>query len=76
MPFRFRKSLRITKSLRLNVSKGGASLSARRKGASVSLGRKGARTTAGVPGSGVSYSKAGCLLPIALAAVTLYVVAG
>jgi hypothetical protein len=56
MGFRFRRSLRIAKGVRINLSKGGASLSLRTRGASLNIGRKGIRETVSLPGSGLSYS--------------------
>jgi hypothetical protein len=57
MGLRFRKSIRIAKGVRINLSKSGASVSVGRRGASINLGKKGVRTTVGIPGSGISYSK-------------------
>jgi hypothetical protein len=57
MPFRFRKSLRLAPGLRVNLSKGGASVSVGGKGFTLNLGKRGARTTVGIPGTGVSYSQ-------------------
>jgi hypothetical protein len=56
MPFRFRKSLKITKGLKLNVSKSGISTSIGGKGASLNIGKRGIRKTVGIPGTGISHS--------------------
>lgn len=56
MGFRVRRSIRLGKGLRVNLSKSGASLSIGRPGATVNFGPKGKRTTVGLPGSGLSYS--------------------
>lgn len=56
MGFRFRRSIRLGKGLRVNLSKSGASLSVGGRGATVNFGRRGTRGTVGIPGSGVSYS--------------------
>jgi hypothetical protein len=57
MGFRFRNSIRITKGLRINLSKSGASLSIGGRGATVNLSKRGAKVTAGLPGSGISWSE-------------------
>ena len=56
MGLRIRKVVRILPGMRLNLSKGGGSLSLGGRGLSVNLGKAGVRTTAGMPGTGVSYS--------------------
>jgi hypothetical protein len=56
MGFRFRRSIRLGKGLRINLSKTGASLSVGRRGATVNFGPKGEKFTVGLPGSGLSYS--------------------
>lgn len=56
MGFRMRKSFRVAKGVRLNVSKSGIGVSAGVRGARVSLHSSGRRTTTvGIPGSGLSY---------------------
>lgn len=55
MGFRFRRSIRLGKGLRINLSKTGASMSIGRPGATVNVGPRGTSATAGVPGSGFSY---------------------
>lgn len=57
MGLRFQKRIRIFKGLTINLSKGGASLSAGVRGAKVNFSKLGTRTTVGLPGSGLSYSK-------------------
>lgn len=57
MGFRFRRSIRLGKGLRINLSKSGASLSVGRRGATVNFGPKGEKLTVGLPGTGLSYSK-------------------
>jgi len=54
--FRFRRSIRILRWLRLNIGKRGVSTSIGVKGAYVTLGHGHARETAGIPGSGLSYT--------------------
>jgi hypothetical protein len=54
--FRFRKSIKIAKGVRINLGKTGASVSLGGKGATLNVGTKGVRATIGIPGSGISYS--------------------
>ena len=56
MPFRFFQRFRIAPGLRLNVSKGGVSVSAGPRGAQFTLGTSGTRATVGLPGSGLHYT--------------------
>ena len=56
MPFRFFQRFRIAPGLRLNVSKGGVSLSAGPRGAQFTIGTSGTRATAGLPGTGLHYT--------------------
>jgi hypothetical protein len=56
MPFRFRKSFKIAKGLKINLSKSGISTTIRGRGASVNLSKRGTRTTVGLPGTGLSVS--------------------
>ena len=56
MGFRFRKSVRITKGLKVNFSKSGASVSLGGRGHSINFSKRGTRVSAGVPGTGISYS--------------------
>jgi hypothetical protein len=57
MGFRFRRSIRLGKGLRINLSKSGTSLSVGHRGATVNFGPKGEKVTVGLPGTGLSYSK-------------------
>ena len=56
MPFRFRKSFKIAKGLKINLSKSGISTTIGGRGASVNISKRGTRTTVGLPGTGLSYS--------------------
>jgi len=56
MPFRFRKSVKLGKGLKLNISKSGISTSIGKAGATVNFGKRGVRTTVGLPGTGLSHS--------------------
>lgn len=56
MPFRFFQRIRIAPGLRLNLSKGGLSLSAGPRGAQFTVGTSGTRATAGLPGTGLHYT--------------------
>lgn len=55
MGFRFRKSVKICKGVKVNFSKSGASLSLGGRGHSVNIGKR-SRATFGIPGTGLSYS--------------------
>ena len=57
MGFRFRKSVKLGKHTRLNLSKSGVGISTGVKGFRVSAGTKGMRTTASIPGTGISYTQ-------------------
>lgn len=57
MGFSFRKSIKLGKGTRLNLSKSGIGLSTGTKGFRVSKGPRGSRVTAGIPGSGIYYTK-------------------
>jgi hypothetical protein len=56
MGWRYRKSVRLSPGVRLNLSKGRPSVSIGRPGATLNLGRRGVNETFGIPGSGLSYS--------------------
>lgn len=57
MGFRFRKSIKIAKGVRLNVGKKSVGLSVGGKGARVSVNSKGRKSaTVGIPGTGLSYT--------------------
>jgi len=55
MGFRFRKIIPLGKSLKLNLSKSGASLSAGRAGAIFNFGTRGMKASIGKPGTGMGY---------------------
>ncbi len=55
MGFRFRKSVKICKGLKINFSKSGASLTLGGRGHSVTLGKR-SRIHLGIPGTGLSYN--------------------
>ena len=55
MGFRFRKSVKICKGVKVNFSKSGISLSLGGRGHSVTMGKR-SRATFGIPGTGLSYS--------------------
>jgi hypothetical protein len=57
MGFRFRKSFRVGKHARINLSKSGIGASVGVKGVRVGVGPRGKRTTLTVPGTGISYTK-------------------
>lgn len=56
MGFRFRRSVKICKGVRLNVSKSGLSTSFGGKGFTLNASGRGLRGTASIPGTGLSYS--------------------
>jgi uncharacterized protein DUF4236/putative peptidoglycan binding protein len=57
MGFRFRKSIRVSRGVRINLTgRGVSSVSIGRPGATLNFGRTGVRTTVGIPGTGLSYS--------------------
>lgn len=57
MGFRFRKSVKLGKHTRINLSKSGVGVSTGVKGFRVGVGPRGVRTTASIPGTGVSYTE-------------------
>ena len=57
MGFGFRKSIKLGKGTRLNLSKSGLGISTGAKGFRVSTGPRGSRVTAGIPGTGIYYTK-------------------
>ena len=89
MAFRFRKSIRLGKFARINISKTGIGASAGMPGARVGVSRRGAYKSVGIPGTGVSdfsYIKGtrtksstkrggclGCAAPVALLLVAVVV---
>ena len=54
MALRFQRRIKIAPGLRLNISKGGVSVSAGPRGASVTAGKRGLFANAGLPGTGLS----------------------
>ena len=56
MGLRFRKSIKICKGVKVNLSKTGLSLSLGGKGYTCNLSKRGVRHTASLPGTGISYS--------------------
>lgn len=56
MGFRFRKSIKIGKHSKINLSKSGASFSTGIPGARLNISKKGVRKTLSIPGTGISYS--------------------
>lgn len=55
MGFRFRKSFKVAKGVRLNVSKRGISTTVGKRGMSANLSKRGTRINMGIPGTGLSY---------------------
>ena len=55
MSFRFRRRVTLAPGLRLNISKGGVSLTAGPRGASVTAGKQGIYRNLGLPGTGLSH---------------------
>ena len=56
MPVRFRRSFTIFPGVKVNVSKGGISLSVGKPGATLNFSKRGVKQTVGIPGSGLSHS--------------------
>jgi tetratricopeptide (TPR) repeat protein len=57
MGFRFRRSIRVIKGVRINISTTGASVSLGGRGGTLNIGKRGVRTTYDLPGSGAYYSQ-------------------
>lgn len=57
MGLNIRRSIKIGKHTKLNISKSGLGISTGTKGARVSIGPHGVRKTIGIPGTGISYTK-------------------
>ncbi len=57
MGFRFHRSFQILPGVRINVSKGGFSLSLGEAPVTFNFGRRGGRVTTSLPGTGMSYTK-------------------
>ena len=56
MPIRFRRTFKILPGVKVNVSKGGISVTVGPKGFHLNFGKHGVRQTVGIPGSGLSES--------------------
>jgi hypothetical protein len=56
MPIRIRKSFNLFPGVKVNMSKGGMSISVGRRGFHLNFSKRGVRQTVGLPGSGVSES--------------------
>jgi len=56
MPIRIRKSFNLFPGVKMNMSKGGMSISVGRRGFHLNFSKRGVRQTMGLPGSGVSES--------------------
>lgn len=56
MPIRIRKSWNLFPGVKVNMSKGGMSVSVGRKGFHLNFSKRGVRQTVGLPGSGISES--------------------
>lgn len=56
MAIRFRKSKKVG-PVKLNLSKGGVSVSMGGKAAGVSVGKRGTNTRVSIPGTGISFTK-------------------
>src|SRR6266498_517170 len=54
MPIRFRKSFTLFPGVKVNVSKGGTSITVGKKGFHLNFSKRGLRQTVGLPGSGIS----------------------
>ena len=56
MPVRFRKSFTLFPGVKVNVSKGGMSVTVGAKGFHLNFSKNGVRQTMGLPGSGISHT--------------------
>jgi hypothetical protein len=56
MPVRFRRTFTLFPGVKVNVSKGGMSISVGRKGFTLNFSKHGIRQTTGIPGSGISHT--------------------
>ena len=56
MPFRFRRTVKIFPGVKLNLSKGGMSVTVGPKGYHLNFGKQGVRQTIDLPGVGLSHS--------------------
>lgn len=55
MGVRLRKSFKVAKGVRLNISKSGISTTVGKRGMSANLSKRGTRINMGIPGTGLSY---------------------
>jgi hypothetical protein len=56
MPVRFRRTFTLFPGVKVNVSKGGMSISVGRRGFTLNFSKRGVRQTTGLPGSGISHT--------------------
>ena len=56
MPVRFRRTFTLFPGVKVNLSKGGMSISVGRKGFTLNFSKRGVRQTTGLPGSGISHT--------------------
>lgn len=56
MPVRFRRTFTLFPGLKVNVSKGGMSITVGTKGFHLNFSKQGVRQTTGLPGSGISHT--------------------
>jgi hypothetical protein len=56
MPFRFRRTLKIFPGVKLNLSKGGMSVTVGPRGYHLNFGKRGVRQTIDLPGAGLSHT--------------------
>ncbi len=56
MPVRFRRTFTLFPGVKVNVSKGGMSITVGRKGFHLNFSKRGIRQTTGLPGSGISHT--------------------
>ena len=56
MPVRFRRTFTLFPGVKVNVSKGGTSITVGRKGFHLNFSKQGVRQTTGLPGSGLSHT--------------------
>jgi hypothetical protein len=54
MPIRIRKSFTLFPGVKVNISKGGSSITVGKKGFHLNFSKRGVRQTVGLPGSGIS----------------------
>ncbi len=56
MPVRFRRTFTLFPGVKVNVSKGGMSITVGKKGFHLNFSKRGVRQTTGLPGSGISHT--------------------